>query len=605
MKSRIIINKIIPYFDFKTIDDKYDIFCLTASNDYIKDGAMIIDTPLLEKSVKSVLFEGGKKLYLLIEHDANNRNKIKKILTETKSGSTLSYEKLSSRQLSERCLLQLFLNGLASKNHPLLRFNNITGHLYIFKPDWIDKNSKDNSIWKIKTLEIQILENLAIRLTVKTFVSTKLKNKITFGKRKLEEYPKYVLSNTPDSIKRKTSEDKNENENIFIMRQEDNKKSSIAFLDIGSNNVFESSKVGAFIQTVDEFNSRYSGMLSVEFEYINEYKTIESKHTKAENDKAVESFLSNKSIRIVDGIQDDYSKRCCDEIADLINKNYSVKAKVGVRLNKEALNIRLIHNKEYYIKNNIPHDPHQDKLNGYTVQHITFEDFMSVKKFAINTVIHELIIKDDIHKGKFSLYDWSTTELDKIVSFGYSTKENIPRYFFMNVLPDGTFDFSEQKNDLFSFNEYSTCMQIFDDDNTVVGIIKYTEDDILVIRNTNLFTLPEMSNLHDELKSGNTYLRNEIARNQYLTAITEIRAYKRDGKTFYFAGITGSGMQSKVQRASLIREVSQAKNGNSDFMTLLPLMNVSFVRNGQLTVIPFPFKYLKEYIQNVMKDESK
>ena len=28
------------------------------------------------------------------------------------------------------------------------------------------------------------------------------------------------------------------------------------------------------------------------------------------------------------------------------------------------------------------------------------------------------------------------------------------------------------------------------------------------------------------------------------------------------------------------------------FDKLLPLMNVTFVRNGQLTVVPFPFKYI-------------
>ena len=32
------------------------------------------------------------------------------------------------------------------------------------------------------------------------------------------------------------------------------------------------------------------------------------------------------------------------------------------------------------------------------------------------------------------------------------------------------------------------------------------------------------------------------------------------------------------------------------FDALLPLMNVTFVRNGQLTVVPFPFMYLREHI---------
>lgn len=37
------------------------------------------------------------------------------------------------------------------------------------------------------------------------------------------------------------------------------------------------------------------------------------------------------------------------------------------------------------------------------------------------------------------------------------------------------------------------------------------------------------------------------------------------------------------------------------FDSLVPLMSVPFVRNNQLTVIPFPFKYLREYI-NINKE---
>lgn len=603
MKSKILINKIIPQFNYKKIDETYDIFCLTTSKNYIERGAMIIDTPLFEKSIKAVMFDDSRKLYLLIEHKENNRTKVKNILSEPKYGRTMSFEKLHSFQLSERHLLQLLLNGLVSRNHPLLRFNNLTGHLYVFKPNWLDKNKKENSIWGIKTLEIQVSDSLVIKLAVRTFTSTKLKNEITFGKKKLKDYPKYILSTETNSIRRKTAEDNQLNENTFIMRQVDNEKNSITFLNISNNDAFEASKIGVLTEIVDEFNSRYSGLASISFESVNEYETIVTTKTKEENIKSVKSFLENKSIKIVDCICEEDTKVYCNEIANLIKKEYGVKAKIGVRLSKKALNIRLIHNQEFYESNNLDNDPHQDNLNGYSVQHITFEDFMAGGKYAISAVIHELIIKDDINKGKISLYDWSSLGFYKTISFGYSTGGKSPRYFFMNITPQGLFDFSEQQNDLFTFNEYSSCMQIFDDDEKVVGAIKYTDDDILVIKNTDLFTLPEMYELHNELLNNNTALRNIEARNQYLTSVTEIRSFKKDGRTFYFVGVTGRGMKTTFQNSILIREVSQVKSGNSDFIRLLPLMNVSFVRNGQLTVVPFPFKYLKEYIRNIMQNE--
>ena len=54
-------------------------------------------------------------------------------------------------------------------------------------------------------------------------------------------------------------------------------------------------------------------------------------------------------------------------------------------------------------------------------------------------------------------------------------------------------------------------------------------------------------------------------------------------------------MQPTIQCAANVRAVEIYK-GNLNFQELLPLMSVTFVRNGQLTVLPFPIKYIKEYI---------
>ena len=99
-------------------------------------------------------------------------------------------------------------------------------------------------------------------------------------------------------------------------------------------------------------------------------------------------------------------------------------------------------------------------------------------------------------------------------------------------------------------------------------------------------------------------MRNKDSRDEYLTSVTEIRKYHLDNKDYYYVGICGSGMKPSIQNSAIIRTVEQKKTGNADFSRLLPLMNVSFVRNGQLTVIPFPFKYLREYITMIEKKEG-
>ncbi len=598
MKSVIRTNKVIPKFNHQKIDEEFDIFCLETSMKYINSGAKIIDAPLLDKDVKAVLFEKGRRFYVLLKHSSENLSRLKNVLNDTEYGSSISISQKKSAEIADYQLLQLLLNGLAAKNHPLLKFNNLTGHLYVFMPEWIHK-SKDNIVWSIMTLEIKVPEECFIKLGVHTFTSTKLRNKITFTKRKFEDYPKYVLS-SDNSMRRKTADDDAPD---FIMRQVDNHKNEIAFLDISSAKAYASSKVGVLSQIVEGFNSRYFGMAEIEFQSVRDYATIDTKSTAKENELAVKAFLSDKTVKLIDCVKNQQSEELCENIINIIREKYGCSVESGSRLSKKALNLRLIHNKDYYQTEK--DDPHQDDLRGFTVQHITFEDFAHNSRFAVSTVIHELIIKDDISKGRISLFDWNGLGFDKDIAFGLSTGGEAPRYFFMTIKPDGTFAFSEQHLNLFEMNEYSTCVQIFDDDKQVVGVVKYSDDDILVIRNTELFTLPEFEALDNELESGNTFLRNKESREDYLTSVTEIRNFRIDDKEYYFVGICGSGMKPSIQTSALIRCVTQAKSGNGEFSRLLPLMNVSFVRNGQLTVVPFPFKYIREFIISQKTNKEK
>ena len=59
-------------------------------------------------------------------------------------------------------------------------------------------------------------------------------------------------------------------------------------------------------------------------------------------------------------------------------------------------------------------------------------------------------------------------------------------------------------------------------------------------------------------------------------------------------------MNYKVDKSCVIRKII-AENEIINFKELLSLMAVEFVRNGQYTVLPFPFKYLREYKNIIIK----
>ncbi|MFC5452179.1 hypothetical protein [Paenibacillus aestuarii] len=92
------------------------------------------------------------------------------------------------------------------------------------------------------------------------------------------------------------------------------------------------------------------------------------------------------------------------------------------------------------------------------------------------------------------------------------------------------------------------------------------------------------------------YLRNQEKRNVLFSGLLDINYSQIDSREAIFnVGIVGAGMQTFMERASVIRKVEAVDDGELFFEELLPLMGVEFVRYGMLTVMPFPFKYLREF----------
>lgn len=76
--------------------------------------------------------------------------------------------------------------------------------------------------------------------------------------------------------------------------------------------------------------------------------------------------------------------------------------------------------------------------------------------------------------------------------------------------------------------------------------------------------------------------------------VLDIRLFRKGQAQYYFSGGHGSDLKYKVHRACRIREVT-VNDGTPQFECCLPLLEVGFVRADGWTVLPFPFKYLREW----------
>lgn len=251
-------------------------------------------------------------------------------------------------------------------------------------------------------------------------------------------------------------------------------------------------------------------------------------------------------------------------------------------------------------------------------------------------------------------------------------------YYFMTIHPDGSFKIEALKRNLFTMTEYDKYMDYFglneenkNDYRGVIGLVKDAEGNINLIKDTNMYSMPDYTAMGDVLKNvasegrfpgkdvvtwlrlvmdttdkikvhaeldiviphidvnaeytkanvmglfkgittkkevvryvfENTgimlyaYLRGEEERREYLSGNIDINYFDYDDThAKYSVGEIGNGMKYTIERASVVREIQAVEGSKLIFKKVLPLMGVEFVRYGMLTVVPFPFKYLREYI---------
>lgn len=600
MNVPIKTNQLTYKFDKALFSKNYDVFCIRTSENHFKNGSYIIDAPLLSNNVCSVLFKSGREIFVLMKSNDSNMSLLKDAILKEDGADRITISQTAVNTLKEDIVFQLMLNSLGNYESPLLKFNNLTGHLYCFHPNWLirGRKSEANVIFKVPCLELRLSPEFRLNMEVHTFTSELLRNKIEFKKKKFEEYPKYVFS-AHNTLRRKLKDDTGYS---FIMRQTKNVKTEIAFLDIQNIDRFNQSKMGILTTVLESFNDRFSDIAHLEFASITNYKVLDYTRSVAnENKQAISNLLNIKPIKIVDCIDDEYSKIFCKEICDLLFSKYGIKASYGKRIAKEHLNIRVIHNAAFYADSE---DPHR-VFNDVAVQHITFEDFSECSEFAISTVIHEMLIKDDLVKQKISLFNWSTLELKEDIDFGIElTDEQNTKYVFMTIHPNGTFNVSEQTLNLFEADKYNQCVEIFENarinSEKVYGIIRDASSNINVIKDTGWFTIPEIDSIKAELSNGNTKLRSKEKRDELLSSCLDIKMFSDGASEYYFVGTIGNGMRWLINRAATIRKIEPFEDSTPMFEKLLPLMNVTFVHNGQLTILPFPFKYLREYANRLV-----
>lgn len=237
-----------------------------------------------------------------------------------------------------------------------------------------------------------------------------------------------------------------------------------------------------------------------------------------------------------------------------LEKYYHVKAAVG-NLSEEAYNIRIIHDGEYYAENEM-HDPHSDAIL------LTREKTLPNISALMNTLM-ETDAKERVSKELL---------LEAIDDF---EKDNI----------DSRECISEWKSKVAAETEMITKKALKKILNMRTGIAS----------KFNRFLHEKYGVWIDgELRKGEFEATYQIGNLLNIKYEYNEKDYL-DGRTFvYYVGAKSKRLA--YPNACCMRKVISLGE-ELEYEEALPLMAVEFVRNSQYTVLPFLFKYLREYIK--------
>lgn len=571
-----INNKLLVQFKYKLIDEQYDFYVLSTSDKYIYNGAYVLDKPIECLKAESVVFDNSRSLFVMFKKGVINRFELMNQIEDEK----ISLKTVQASELKDYILFRLFLYSLNNFNSDNIKFNNITGKFYITNPKWIAKNKKT-----FKALNINVDQNLYIIGEASTFTQLALFT----SKKTITDYPRYEFSNKNCSLKRVLHSD---SDKTYIRKSLFGKKAEIPFFEFSSDGL-TNNKVYYLYKTLDLLRKKFEELLTFEFEKLNIVKTIE-KSRDEKFDKAVRDLVSFKDINLVNWSNSDEYKDEFGELLTMFTLGRLGQVTSENKIKPRCYNLVYLHNKEYYEQNKFD-DPYKNFAHNEVIQHITIEDsvdkIIKNDKAIYNTILKEFLIKDDIVNGhKISLDNWTSFNFSGDYVFG---KEKDGIHYFIIVKPDGSFEFIYKLNNLTVFSNplLNKCSDyLTNNKGKEKTVIANPSGDVIVISRTAAFALPSRKIFEVE-KIG----RSKKERDYFLSGVVDINLYENAEKSFYSVGIKGSGMNTSIPKAPYLYQIDVIE-GHNFIEELLETMAVSFVKYKSFTVMPYPIKYLNEYI---------
>lgn len=572
-EMKTLTNELNIICKYHAIDDEYDFYQLRSSGKYIAKGSRILDLGL--NGIRAIAYDDGASIFVMATKESIKFFE----LAEAIGDETITIKQLSSSVVKPYILAKLFLFSLSSSDYEDCAFANLSGKLFLFRPEWIKKTRK---AFKALNIDIKCNDENAPKITCNacTFSSIKLfkSPKIT------ETYPRYVFS-IKNTLKRTFEKD----ENSYIRKAFNGKKAEIPFISFEQKGI-KTCKANMLLTIINAFNETFGSLISLSLVEKGIVDKINTKRDEMFFEK-IKILLSGKTIYVSNYVNEPEEIQSFDNLLNALRFFLPftdvVEAKEVVQ---KELNVVLIHNQEYYVENSF-NDPYKTFNRNTPIQCVTVEDACYEGSEVIyKTIIKELQIKNEIiNEHKFLIDDWKTYDYKKSWYFGIMV-DNLA--YFMNVLSDGTFKLIKKSSAFSVFKEdiYNKLEKLL---NTYKGEDKMVffddEGNVNLIVDTGVVPLP----CYELFKTDSP--RSNESKANYLSGVLDINLYHDSSFTKYSVGPYGKTLNKTIPTAPHIYEV-KVLDGQERMIDVLKTLGVQFVKYNNYTVIPYPFKYLREWV---------
>ncbi len=686
-------NKLKIEFNYDNICRDYDIYKISKEEGYFDKGYRILDIPEINFKAESVYIATGRQMFVLIEKGLIEKDELKKaLLTEYDDINVESivakqeYADEEKTRIYDNQLAQLLINKLKNPKNKQWSYNNLTGGLFYWNPEWKYSSKKTGAMERFWTVKIEISFYKYLKLGVKTFTKTQSFSNVKDAT--------FCFDEKTYSFRRALQVDSNR-ELYSMTTFNSSYHNTVDFLKFMDFENFKASKMGVLAQFLHDVGGQLSDYMKVELDGYENYKVVElADETFSLGKKAYADILKTLGVNLIDVVNNQESEKLVVHIKEQLQKFYGVGI-IEHEPIKDSFNIRIIRNCDYY-KEHEEVDQHDSVGSEYVVQHVTVDDF-KVKSNdrenpAIAKIVQEMLIKRDVRNQKITMANWNSicegrtwtfvrriVKKDSINGKGVSKKDKKYIYIKMKVNQNGCFELDRYQSDEITMDsewkEIRQCYAQCDEnewksERHVEGLVYCDINNINIISKTEQFTVPQIEKIYNALelskKSRNIdceeliactkefgeecgkyiedvkrvideleineeeYVSYEVVNNvlnmksgfgrevnsflylnygilinprlkkgdvveEIFSSNLDIKYFYQNNKLLYFVGKRSKGdLKQSIDKACIVREVS-ALNGDVEFEEIMKLMKVDFVRNGQFTVLPFPFKYLREY----------